>query len=274
MEPANLPRGDYSSPSDHALAEFDPALDWSVIDWLRAVSSLPVLVKGVLTAFDARLAIAAGVDGIVVSNHGGRQLDGAPATLEALPEIAAEVAGACPVLLDGGIRRGTDVLASLALGADAVLIGRPVLHGLAVGGQEGVEHVLDIVTGELTEAMTLTGTRSTATAGPELVRPPTLPAPRQAPAPPNGSGLRKEDLHGSLRDPVLDTMNFLNEITHRYPEAISFAPGRPYDGFFDTEQIFTYLRRYLDHLETSGASPPRSAPHSSSTGPPAGRSAN
>ncbi|GAA2460550.1 hypothetical protein GCM10010433_73400 [Streptomyces pulveraceus] len=255
IEPANLARGDYSSPSDHAIAEFDPSLDWSVIDWLRAVSSLPVLVKGVLTAFDARQAIAAGVDGIVVSNHGGRQLDGAPATLEALPEIAAEVAGACPVLLDGGIRRGTDVLASLALGADAVLIGRPVLHGLAVGGQEGVQRVLDIVTGELAETMTLTGTRSAAAAGPELVRPPTLPAPRQVSAPPNGSGLRKEDLHGSLCDPVLDTMNFLNEITHRYPEAISFAPGRPYDGFFETEQIFTYLRRYLDHLETSGASP-------------------
>jgi (S)-3,5-dihydroxyphenylglycine transaminase len=259
--PANLVGTGFSSPSGHALTEFDPSLDWSVIEWLRSVSSLPVLVKGILTAPDARRAIAAGVDGIVVSNHGGRQLDGAPATLEVLPEIAAAVAGAVPVLLDGGIRRGGDVLASLALGADAVLLGRPVLHGLAVGQEKGVAHVLGIVTDELVEAMTLTGTRSVADAGPGLVRSPigsagTAPA-RTAPGrtPLNGSGLWKEDLHGSVSDPVLDTMNFLNEITHRYPEAISFAPGRPYDGFFETEQVFTYIRRYLDHLEAGGASP-------------------
>ncbi len=263
ITPANLDGDGFSCPSGHALTEFDVTLDWSVLDWLRSISALPVLVKGVLTASDAHRAIAAGVDGIVVSNHGGRQLDGAPATLDVLPEIAAEVAGACPVIVDGGIRRGADVLASLALGADAVLLGRPVLHGLAVGGEGGVARVLGIVTDELTEAMALTGTRSVAEARPELVhRRPVEPRPARLPAPatagrrrPSGSGLWKAELHASLSDPVLDTMNFLNEVTFRYPEAISFAPGRPYDGFFETEQIFGYLRRYLDHLEQGGASP-------------------
>ncbi|MEV8547783.1 aminotransferase class I/II-fold pyridoxal phosphate-dependent enzyme [Streptomyces sp. NPDC051572] len=258
IEPANLIGTGFSSPGGHALAEFDATLDWSVIEWLRSISSLPIVVKGILTAPDARRASAAGAQGIVVSNHGGRQLDGAPATLDALPEVAASVAGECPVFLDGGIRRGVDVLAALALGADAVFLGRPVLHGLVVGREDGVKHVLDIVTDELTEAMTLTGTRSIADAGPELVRSSagTEPAAKVARQMfPSGSGLRKEELHGSLCDPVLDTMNFLNEITHHYPDAVSFAPGRPYDGFFETEQIFTYLRRYLDHLEAGGASP-------------------
>ncbi|MFJ5104732.1 aminotransferase class I/II-fold pyridoxal phosphate-dependent enzyme [Streptomyces sp. NPDC088554] len=263
VAPANLTGTGFDSPGAHALTEFDPALDWSVIGWLRSVSSLPVLVKGVLTAADARLAVAAGVDGIVVSNHGGRQLDGAPATLDVLPAIAATVAGACPVLLDGGVRHGADVLAALALGADAVLLGRPVLHGLAAAGADGVADVFGILTEELTEAMALTGTGSVAAAGPGLVSDEGQPAgpagarhlaPVSAPRA-GGSGVRKEDLHGSVSDPVLDTMNFLNEITTRYPDAISFAPGRPYDGFFDTEQIFTYLRRYLDHLAAQGASP-------------------
>ncbi|MFB8168386.1 aminotransferase class I/II-fold pyridoxal phosphate-dependent enzyme [Kitasatospora purpeofusca] len=256
MVPANLTGGDYASPSAHALTEFDPALDWTVIDWLRGISSLPVLVKGVLSAADARAALRAGVDGIVVSNHGGRQLDGAPATLDVLAEIAAAVGGACPVLVDGGIRRGADVLAALALGADAVLLGRPVLHGLAVGGEDGAAHLFELITEELVEAMALTGTPSVAEAGPALVgaEPEAAPAPspvRTTPA----AGLRKAELHGSVSDPVLDTMNFLNEVTTRYPQAISFAPGRPYDGFFDTEQLFTHLRRYLDHLEAQGASP-------------------
>ncbi|MEY9849485.1 (S)-3,5-dihydroxyphenylglycine transaminase [Streptacidiphilus sp. BW17] len=269
ITPANLDGDGFSSPSGHAATEFDATLDWSVIDWLRSISSLPVLVKGVLTAADARRALVAGVDGIVVSNHGGRQLDGAPATLEVLPEIAMAVAGACPVLVDGGVRCGRDVLASLASGADAVLLGRPVLHGLAVDGETGAARVLGIVTEELTEAMALTGTRSVAVAGPELLgggtaaeRPTEAPSvarpPVQAAAErpgPSGPGLWKDDLHASLSDPVLDTMNFLNEVTYRYPEAVSFAPGRPYDGFFETEQIFECLRRYLDHLKQGGATP-------------------
>ncbi|MFE5097490.1 aminotransferase class I/II-fold pyridoxal phosphate-dependent enzyme [Streptomyces sp. NPDC056638] len=253
MVPANLAGGDYASPSAHALTEFDPALDWSVIDWLRDISSLPVLVKGILGTADARAALRSGVDGIVVSNHGGRQLDGAPATLDVLPEIASAVGGACPVLVDGGIRRGADVLAALALGADAVLLGRPVLHGLAVGGEHGVAHLLELLVEELVEAMSLTGTPSVAETGPGLVgAAPAQPHPAPAAHP---AGLRKAELHGSVSDPVLDTMNFLNEVTTRYPQAISFAPGRPYDGFFDTGQVFTHLRRYLDHLEAQGASP-------------------
>ncbi|MEV4449891.1 alpha-hydroxy acid oxidase [Streptomyces mirabilis] len=172
VEPVNLTGTGFASPGRHARAEFDPMLDWSVIDWLRSVSTLPVILKGLLTGADARRASAAGVDGIVVSNHGGRQLDGAPATLEVLPEIAAAVAGACPVLLDGGIRRGADVLAALALGADAVLLGRPVLYGLAVDGEDGATQVLGIVADGLSEAMTLTGTAVVADAGAELLQPP------------------------------------------------------------------------------------------------------
>lgn len=170
IAPANLAGADFSSPGEHARAEFDPFLDWTVVEWLRSVSSLPVLLKGIMTGADARRAIDANASGILVSNHGGRQLDGTPATLEVLPEIVAAVRGECPVLIDGGVRRGRDVLASLALGADAALLGRPILHGLAVGGQEGVARVLDIVIDELTDAMALAGVRSVADAEPDLLR--------------------------------------------------------------------------------------------------------
>ncbi|MFE0208296.1 aminotransferase class I/II-fold pyridoxal phosphate-dependent enzyme [Streptomyces sp. NPDC058985] len=255
IAPANLSGADFSSPSGHARAEFDAALDWSVVEWLRSVSPLPILLKGILSAADARRAIEAGVDGVIVSNHGGRQLDQAPATLEALPEVASEVAGACPVILDGGIRRGSDVLTSLALGADAVFLGRPVLHGLAVAQRDGVAGVLDIVIDELADVMALTGTRFVADAGPELAYGSERRTPLAAPRAVNSSGLLKEELHASVSDPVLDTMNFLNEITQRYPDAISFAPGRPYAGFFDIEQMFEHIRRYLKHLEENGKSP-------------------
>jgi (S)-3,5-dihydroxyphenylglycine transaminase len=168
IAPANLSGDGFHSPSDHALAEFDPRLDWTVVEWLRSCSTLPVLLKGVMTGADARRAADAGVDGIVVSNHGGRQLDGIAATFEVLPEVVAAVAGRCAVLLDGGVRRGRDVLLCLALGADAVLLGRPVLHGLAVGRESGVEHVLGIVTEELVDVMALAGVASVADAGPDL----------------------------------------------------------------------------------------------------------
>jgi isopentenyl diphosphate isomerase/L-lactate dehydrogenase-like FMN-dependent dehydrogenase len=174
--PANLAGQDFTVPAAHASAELDADLDWSVVDWLRSVSSLPILFKGILTDTDAVRAAQAGVDGIVVSNHGGRQLDGAPATLDVLPEIAAAVAGRIPVLLDGGVRRGRDVLAALALGADAVFLGRPVLHGLAVDGAKGVTDVFEIVLAELTDAMSLAGVRTIADIGPELVRSPVGPA--------------------------------------------------------------------------------------------------
>lgn len=170
IAPANLTGSGFSSPGEHARAEFDPLLDWSVVEWLRSVSPLPVLLKGVMTSADARRAVEADASGILVSNHGGRQLDGVPATLDVLPEIVEAVEGECPVLIDGGVRRGRDVLASLALGADAVLLGRPILHGLAVGGQDGVTRVLGIVTDELVDAMALAGVRSATDAGLDLVR--------------------------------------------------------------------------------------------------------
>ena len=130
---------------------------WETVRWLRSITSLPILLKGIITAEDALVALENGVDGIIVSNHGGRQLDGTVASIDALPEIARAVAGRCEVYVDGGIRRGTDVLKALALGAHAVLIGRPILWGLAVNGLDGVQHVLKLLYDELTLAMALAG---------------------------------------------------------------------------------------------------------------------
>ncbi len=133
------------------------SLTWESLTWLRSITSLPLLLKGILTAEDALLAIEHGMDGIIVSNHGGRQLDTALASIEALPEIVEAVAGRCEVYFDGGIRRGTDILKALALGARAVLVGRPVLWGLAANGEEGAYHVLEILRKELELAMSLSG---------------------------------------------------------------------------------------------------------------------
>src|SRR5258708_5228987 len=132
-------------------------LTWESLSWLRSITSLPILLKGILTAEDALLAVEHGVDGIVVTNHGGRQLDTAIPGIEALPEVVEAVAGRCEVYLDGGIRRGTDILKALALGARAVLVGRPVLWGLAVNGAEGVCHVLELLRNELELDMALAG---------------------------------------------------------------------------------------------------------------------
>jgi len=142
-------------PKARILEVFIPT--WQTVDWLRSLTSLPVLLKGILTAEDALLALEHGVAGIVVSNHGGRQLDGVQASIEALPAVVEAVAGRCEVFLDGGIRRGTDVLKALALGARAVLVGRPILWGLAANGQEGVRHVLELLRAELERAMQLAG---------------------------------------------------------------------------------------------------------------------
>jgi isopentenyl diphosphate isomerase/L-lactate dehydrogenase-like FMN-dependent dehydrogenase len=135
----------------------DPSLTWRDLEWLRSLTSLPVLVKGVLTAEDAALALEAGVEGIVVSNHGGRQLDGVAASLDALPEVVEAAGDRAVVLMDGGVRRGTDVVKALALGAKAVLVGRPALWGLAVGGAEGVERVLTLLRDEFQLALALCG---------------------------------------------------------------------------------------------------------------------
>ena len=145
-------------------------LTWESLAWLRSITSLPILLKGILTAEDALLARAHGMDGIIVSNHGGRQLDTALASIEALPEIVQAVAGRCEVYFDGGIRRGTDILKALALGARAVLIGRPVLWGLAANGAEGAYHVLEILRSELERAMALAGRPTLSSIDQSLVK--------------------------------------------------------------------------------------------------------
>jgi 4-hydroxymandelate oxidase len=148
---------------------FDQSLTWDALAWLKSITALPIVVKGILTAEDALLAVEHGAAGIIVSNHGGRQLDGVLATIEALPEVVEAVAGRCEVYLDGGVRRGTDVLKALALGARGAFIGRPVLWGLAVDGAAGVERVLTLLRDELELAMTLAGRPTLASIDRSLV---------------------------------------------------------------------------------------------------------
>ncbi|XP_055939010.1 2-Hydroxyacid oxidase 1-like [Argiope bruennichi] len=148
---------------------FDPSISWKDIKWLKEITTLPILLKGILTAEDAKMAVEHGVAGIIVSNHGARQLDGVPATIEVLPEIVRAVAGRCEVYLDGGVRTGTDVLKSLALGAKAVFIGRPVLWGLAYDGEAGVRKVLQILRKEFDTAMALSGCTNLHDVKPSLV---------------------------------------------------------------------------------------------------------
>jgi 4-hydroxymandelate oxidase len=148
---------------------FAPNVSWRDLEWLAGYG-LPVVVKGLLTAEDAALACEHGAAAVVVSNHGGRQLDGVPASLDVLEEVVAAVDGRAEVLLDGGVRRGTDVLKALALGARAVLIGRPVLWGLAVAGEEGVTDVLRMFQEEIESALGLLGCTSPASVGRAHVR--------------------------------------------------------------------------------------------------------
>jgi len=135
---------------------------WDDVDWLRSVTRLPLLLKGILTGQDAALAVEHGAAGIVVSNHGARNLDTVPASIDALPEVAAAVNGRLPILLDGGVRRGTDIIKALALGASAVMIGRPYLFALAVGGANGVTTAVRILRDELDAALALVGRASVA----------------------------------------------------------------------------------------------------------------
>jgi (S)-3,5-dihydroxyphenylglycine transaminase len=158
-------------PRDHARDNFDRAIGWETVGWLGSLTGLPVVVKGVLTAGDAVAAVDAGAAAVIVSNHGGRQLDGVPASLRALPEVVQAVADRCPVLVDGGIRRGTDVLIALALGAAAVLIGRPVLHGLAVDGADGVAALLRLLVEETVDAMQQSGRADVADCRHDLIGP-------------------------------------------------------------------------------------------------------
>ena len=142
--------------------QMSPSVTWRDLEWIASESGMPVILKGILTREDAALAIEHGVDAIIVSNHGGRQLDGAPATLDALPEVVEAVAGRCEVYVDGGIRRGTDVLKALALGARATLVGRAIASGLAVSGEAGVLDVLTMLHDEIELGLALLGCTSPA----------------------------------------------------------------------------------------------------------------
>lgn len=148
---------------------FDPDLGPADLEWLRTVTRLPLVVKGILRGDDALRCVEAGAAAVVVSNHGGRQLDTAIATADALPEVVAAIGGLAEVYVDGGIRRGTDIVKALALGARAVLVVRPVLHGLVLAGSAGVEAVLSHLQAELRRALMLCGTRSLAEVGPDLL---------------------------------------------------------------------------------------------------------
>lgn len=158
------------SPAEGLKVAFVQSMTWADVEWLAGFG-VPVIVKGILHPDDARLALDHGAAAIDVSNHGGRQLDGAIASLDALPAVVEAVAGRVPVLMDGGVRRGTDALTALALGASAVGIGRPVLWGLAVNGEAGVGHVLDLLIAELELAMALAGAARVAELAADLLVP-------------------------------------------------------------------------------------------------------
>lgn len=168
MPPPPLVEANFVGVEEEGLEQVP--VTWETVDWLRSITSLPILIKGILTAEDARLSLEHSVSGIIVSNHGGRQLDGAVTSIEALPEIVEAVAGRCEVYMDGGIRRGTDILKALALGARAVLVGRPVLWGLAVDGAPGVQQVLEILHAELERVMKLAGCPTLASINRALVK--------------------------------------------------------------------------------------------------------
>ncbi len=172
--PSAGPRTLDAAPGESGLFRYfaslmDQSLTWDDVAWLRSITSLPVLVKGVLRGDDASLAIEAGAAGVIVSNHGGRQLDTAIATIDALPEVVAAVAGRVDVLLDGGIRRGTDVVKALALGARGVLLGRPLLWGLAHEGEAGARRVLELLAEELDLALALCGAARLDALTPDLL---------------------------------------------------------------------------------------------------------
>jgi len=160
---------DLSSLSAWTGSQFDPTLSWSDVGWIKDRFGGKVIVKGVLDAEDARSAVANGADGIIVSNHGGRQLDGAPSSIRVLPEIVAAVGGKTEIYLDGGIRSGQDVIKALALGAKSTFIGRPFLYGLGAGGEAGVTRALEIIQKEMDITMALCGERDIKNIGPHTI---------------------------------------------------------------------------------------------------------
>lgn len=170
LNAATTALGQLKSHADYVHTVLNSEQSWEDVDWLRSVWNGPLLVKGILCGEDAELAVAAGCDGVVVSNHGGRQLDSVPASIEALPEVVTAVDGRAEVLIDGGIRRGTDVVKALSLGAKACLVGRPWLFALATGGESGVAEMLDHFQIELARTLQLVGVSSLSELGPEFVR--------------------------------------------------------------------------------------------------------
>lgn len=155
--------------SEYINAQFDPALSWGEIEWLRSVWQGPIVLKGVQTVADAELAVEHGVDGIALSNHGGRQLDGAPAIIELVEPVAQAVGSSIEIIADGGVRRGGDIVKALALGADAVMVGRPYLYALGAAGEAGVDHLISFLAEGMERTMALTGCNTVGDITAELV---------------------------------------------------------------------------------------------------------
>jgi L-lactate dehydrogenase (cytochrome) len=158
--------------AEWTATQFDASANWCDVDWVRSRWPGKLILKGVLDAEDARLSVAAGADAIVVSNHGGRQLDGAPSTISVLQEIVDAIGGRCEVLFDGGVRSGQDIAKALALGARGALIGKSFLFALAAAGEAGVNKAIEIMRSELRVTLALTGTSNVNAVGPHILRRP------------------------------------------------------------------------------------------------------
>ncbi len=161
---ANMGRGEY------VMQNWDQTMNWSDVEWLQTIWDGPIVLKGIQTVVDAERAVAIGVQGICLSNHGGRQLDDAPAPLELVEPVAQALQGQAAIICDGGVRRGSDVVKAIALGADACSIGRPYLYGAGAAGERGVDHVIDIFRADLQRTMALCGRRSIPEIDRQLVR--------------------------------------------------------------------------------------------------------
>ncbi len=155
--------------AEHMKSQFDPGLSWSDVEWLRSIWKGPILIKGIQTVEDALIAVESGVEAIAISNHGGRQLDGAPAPFDLLPEVAEVVQNRLEIICDGGVRRGSDVVKAVSLGANAVMTGRPYLYALGACGERGVDHVLDLLQEGIERTMALTGVASVEDLSQDLI---------------------------------------------------------------------------------------------------------